>query len=291
MYLIIGGNSFLGSYIIKNIIDKTNENIIATYYSGTPFLNNSRISWIKCDISQTEDIQEIFSNIKNNDKSIKCIYLAGYIKPDEVEKNPHIAWKVNIGGLTKFIDICGDYLSCLYFASTDMVFSEDSSYSYSENDVPIPMNKYGELKYIAEKIVISAGFNVFRCPLMYGKSLIPNRIHFIDHVEQCIKNKEYFDVLSDYYESTLDYDSVAKLLLELINKNPQGKIIHIAADEPITKYEIAIEYAKKYNLDSSYIKPLPLDKANFFIAKRGTVTLDNTNLKSICNIKKIERKY
>ena len=37
MYVIIGGNGFLGSYIIKNIIESTSENIISTFRENEDF--------------------------------------------------------------------------------------------------------------------------------------------------------------------------------------------------------------------------------------------------------------
>ena len=46
MYVIIGGNGFLGSYIIKNIIEGTSENIISTFRDNEDFfISDSRISW------------------------------------------------------------------------------------------------------------------------------------------------------------------------------------------------------------------------------------------------------
>ena len=33
MYLIIGGGGFLGGYLIKNILNITNEKVLASYHS------------------------------------------------------------------------------------------------------------------------------------------------------------------------------------------------------------------------------------------------------------------
>lgn len=289
MFLVVGGNGFLGSYIIKNILNKTNENIVATYNSGIPFSDDSRITWIKCDITNYKNLITLKNVIRIN--KVKCVYLAGYIKPDDVERNPELAWKINIGGLIQFLMIFKESLNCFYFASTDMAVGESiNDYKFKEIDEPHPVNRYGYQKRICEQIVNEAGFNVFRCPLMIGKSMIPNRPHFIEHIERVVNNKEYFDILSDYYESSLDYNSVASLLVELIERygGIEDKIIHICSDDKISKFEIAKRYCKKHQLDDSYLKPLLLKDCDFFVAKRCNILLDNSLIKKILDIKKIE---
>ena len=290
MYLIIGGNSFLGSYIIKNILEKTEEKILATYRSGIPFSKDKRITWINLDVTNKENINNLRLTLSALDGKVKCIYLVGYIKPDDVEKNPKLAWNINIAGLTNFINDCQNYLSSLYFSSTNMAVGESiNGYKFKETDMPQPVNRYGVQKRICEQIVTELGFNVFRCPLMFGKSLIPNRPHFIEHIEETIKNKEYFEILSDYKETSICYDSIASLLVELIEKYGaiKDKIIHICSDKPISKYEIALQYCKKNNLNVNYLKPLLLKDCDFFIAKRCNMLLDNTLIKQYLKINEI----
>lgn len=289
MYLIVGGNGYLGSYIIKNIIERSNEKILATHIAGSLLDTDNRVEWIKCDVTDYEDLHNLKRKISNN--KVKVVYLAGYIKPDDVEKNPDIAWKVNIGGVTKFIDILRDNIECLYFASTDMAVGESfDDYKFKEVDISKPVNRYGMQKHICEQIVNDAGFNVFRCPLMVGKSLISDRPHFIEHVERVVQNKEYFDILSDYYESSLDYNSVASLLVELIEKygGIEDKIIHICGDEKISKLEIAKRHCKKNGLDDQYLKPLLLKDCDFFVAKRCDILLDNSLIKKYLGISSIK---
>ena len=91
----------------------------------------------------------------------------------------------------------------------------------------------------------------------------------------------------------MDYDTVAKCIYGLFAKyGPKipAPIIHIASDRKISKYEIAVEYAKKRGLDPQYLRPLSLKEADFFLAKRCTILLDNTLLKELLNLENIEHK-
>lgn len=295
MYLIVGGNGYLGSYLIKNILENTAEKIVATYHSGTPFCNDSRIVWHQTDVSKRESVQELYDHtVDVADSPIKGVYLAGYIKPDDVYSNPHLAWDVNIGGLVNFLSVFKKDLSCFYFASTDMAVGESvNDYRFKETDAPHPVNLYGQMKLAGEQIVHSLGFNVFRFSLLLGRSLIPSRPHLIEHIERAIQNRENFEILADYYESSLDYATVAGLIVKIIEKYGacSEKTLHVCGDEKISKYEIAQRFCNTAGLDKSYLKPLALKDCSFFKAKRCNILLDNTIVKSLLNINEIKGEY
>lgn len=299
MYVIIGGKGYLGSYIIKNIRQNSHEKIIASYHSDK-ILNqiDGNIIWQLLDIANEKSIQDfvdVVSKNKKRDEEVKCVYVIGYIRPDNCVKNPELAIDINIRGLVNFLKYAKNVLNGLIFTSTDFVAGESiNDYKFKETDIASPVNLFGMIKYTCETIVLSQGYNVVRLPFMFGKSLIPEKPHFIEHIERVIRNKENFDVLSDYYETSLDYDTVANcifLLFEKYGTKIPEPIINIVGDDKISKYEIAINYAQKNNLDTSYIKPLPLKEADFFVAKRCTILLDNTLLKKLLNKDKIQIKY
>ena len=298
MYVVVGGAGFLGSYLIKQISLNTNEKIIATYHTDENLLDTNNVQWSHLDIEDKTSVSnfvEVVTKNKKNDELVKCIYLIGYIRPDNCVKNPDVAVNINIRSLVNFLHSSKNVIDSLIFTSTDFVVGESiNNYKYKENDIPSPVNLFGMIKYTCETIVLSYGYNVVRLPFMFGKSLIANKFNFIEHIEQSSKKMETFDVLSDYYETSLDYNTVAECIYKLFekfgNKIPE-KIIHIASDEKISKYEIAINYLKKYNLDQQYIKPLSLSNASFFIAKRCTILLDNTTLKKLLCLDKILINY
>ena len=56
MYLVIGANGFLGSYIIKNIIENTDDTIVATARDLKLCEQQDRLKWVKCEISEEADL-------------------------------------------------------------------------------------------------------------------------------------------------------------------------------------------------------------------------------------------
>ena len=51
MYLIVGAKGFLGSYLIKNILSMTKDEIIATDMALPEKEDNPRVKWVRCDVS------------------------------------------------------------------------------------------------------------------------------------------------------------------------------------------------------------------------------------------------
>lgn len=294
MYLVIGGGGFLGGYLIKNIINTTKEKILASYHSSKGGENTDRVEWFHLNLTDSNSLKDLVCTLKHFKKcgeKIICVYTAGYIKPDDCLKNPDLAVKNNIIALLDFLNESKNLLDSLVFTSTDFVFdTNEKGKPYNEKDKEHPINFYGSIKLACEKIVNSHGYYVVRLPFMFGRSLNPHKSHFIEHLERVINERECFEILSDYYENSLDYDTVSKIILELLIKF-KGKlpapVIHICSDEPVTKYEIALAFARKYHLDSSYLQPIRLSECKFFLAKRGTITMDNSLVKSLLGITQI----
>ena len=93
------------------------------------------------------------------------------------------------------------------------------------------------------------------------------------------------------YRSTLSFDQCAFYLVELVEKfGPcSEKIVNIAADDVMSKYDAALALAEKYGLDSSLIQPVSVKQnTGIFKAKRAaSCTLDNCKFKSLLDIQKI----
>lgn len=295
MYLVIGGGGFLGGYLIKNILTLTNDKILASYHSSRVEQDSERLKWIHLDVTDKLSLKNLSSMLENCKKvgeKIICIYTAGYIKPDDCLRNPEVAVKHNIVALLDFLNENSAFIDTLIFTSTDFVFGSDGNDNpYNEFDEENPINFYGTIKLSCEKIVRSYGQYVVRLPFMFGRSLNSHKSHFIEHVERVIKERDCFEILSDYYENSLDYDTVAQIVIKLLIKY-DGKlpvpVVHVCSDEPVTKYDIAITFAKKYNLDLTYLKPIKLSECNFFVAKRGTIKMDNSLVKKLLGVQKIE---
>ena len=78
MYLVIGANGFLGSYIIKNILENTKENILATTRKLEFCDEKDRVEWLKCEITDDNDIINLVRKIDDREIFMKGIDYSYY---------------------------------------------------------------------------------------------------------------------------------------------------------------------------------------------------------------------
>ena len=289
MYLIVGASGFLGRYCIKNVLENTNEKILATYSEKeASVFKNDRVEWIPLDVCDVDALKNLSKRV---DENTKIIYLAAFHHPDKVEEFPELAWNINIVALANAVNLFGK-AKCLYYSSTDTVYGEGSrDRKFVETDEYAPVNLYGKHKALAEQICLTKGFNVVRFPFIFGPSLVEGRPHFFDNIKADLEAGKTVEMFSDSYRSTLSFNQCAYYLVALIEKFgacPE-KIVNIAGDDVMSKYDAAMVLAEKYNLDKKLIKAISVNSTNgIFKAKRAASgTLDNAKLKRLLAIKEI----
>lgn len=291
MYLLVGANGFLGSYILKNILKKTTDNIVAIARNIPALDSNDRVEWLKCDISEREDVDKICEQMLRH-REIKVIFLAAYHNPDLVEKNIRFAWNINVTSLSYFINKL-ENVKCLFYPSSDSVYGNSTNrYHFKETDRLEPVNTYGRQKVAAESIINCYGYNVVRFPFLISPSLTPAKKHFYDVIESTIKGNKEIEMLADSYRSTLSFHTAAALLIDVIEGYGETapKILNICGDDDLSKYDVGVKIAEKLRLNKNLIVPITINENNdFFEVKRAQTTLmDNSKLKSLLKIKKIK---
>lgn len=288
MYLIIGASGFLGRYCIKNVLENTSENVVATYSNAKPAFAHSRVEWVRLDVCDTSALKALAERV---DGSTKIIYLAAFHHPDKVEEFPELAWNTNIVALANAVNVFGE-AKCFYYSSTDSVYGEGcKDLKFAETDVPNPVNLYGKQKALAEEICIVKNFNAVRFPFIFGPSLVEGRPHFFDTIRQKLQSGQPVEMFSDSYRSTLGFDQCARFLVLLIEKFgacPE-KIVNIGGDDALSKFDAAIALAEKYGLDKSLVRAVSVgDSTGIFKAKRAaSAILDNSKLKSLLGLNEI----
>lgn len=291
MYLVIGGNGYLGSYVIKNILESTDDEVIATARDLTTCDNKERLHWLECEVTQEEDTERL-AKLSMCYDNMKVVYLAAYHKPDLVQKNPRIAWNINVTALSKIINKL-DHVSCLFYASTDSVYgSSNDKYHFKEEDSLNPENIYGRQKQVAEAVVTGYCYNVVRYPFLIGTSLLRKKQHFYDEIVAQIRNGKEFNMFEDSYRSSLDFNTAANLLVRLMEtyREDYPKVLNVSGDEDLSKYDVGLRVAKKVGCSPDSIKPIKMNDNNcIFTAPRAKSTLmDNTKIKQVLGLSEIK---
>ena len=99
-------------------------------------------------------------------------------------------------------------------------------------------------------------------------------------------------MFSDALKTALDFNTLTKIILELMENYTSAlpKCINISGDDILSKYDIGLMIARKYNCNEELIIPISMENNNqIFTEKRANCTLlDNSLLKKILNLSEIK---
>lgn len=291
MYLIVGANGFLGSYILKNILEKTQDSVIAVARDIGMVTAHPRIRWVSCDISDAKEVDVLCRDIKCIG-DIKVIFLAACHNPDLVEKNPNQAWNINVTSLSYFVNKLHN-IQCFFYPSSDSVYGNSvGSYKFREGDPLGPVNAYGRQKCAAESIVLWYGHHVVRYPFLIAPSRSPLKKHFYDVIVDTLTAGKEIEMFTDSFRSAISFDTGASILIELIENGHRGvpKLLNICGDDAVSKYEIGIRIAEKLGVDKRLVIPVSVtkDRRIFATARAQSTLMDNAKVKGLLGLGEIK---
>ena len=290
MYIIIGANGFLGSYVLKNLVSNSDGRIIATYHGNKESLFEDRVDWFRLDVADKDNIARL-AEFAGDISDCTIFYFSACHNLDLVKREPEFARSINIIALSDFLEIFKG-AKRLYFSSTDCVYGENTPDipSFKESDPTFPVSEYGRQKLEAERIVTSYGFNVVRLPFMTGPSILENKKHFYDNIVEKTLQGEDFTLADGLWRSALDYNRVSEILLQLSKKDCVPQVLNLCGDESLSKYDVGVMIAKKHNLPMKHIIKTPEAEIMklFYETRTSSTAMDNSLLKSVLGIDEIK---
>lgn len=293
MYVVLGASGFLGSCLLKSILENTTGNVIAVARSIKDKSASDRVVWFECDITKPEQANALAEMIEQGEPC-KVIDLAFWHNIDTVATNPKDSWHTNITSLSALLNKL-DNIACFFFASTDCVYGEGKpGQRFKESDPLQPISLYGVHKAVAECLVRARGFNILRLPYMFGPSHSMGKKHFYDTIAADLIQGKQVDLFDDSLRSSLDFETVANIFVRLAEDSTLDlpDTLNLCGDEGLSKYDLGVLLAKKLGAPVELVRPvssMTLKTADD--ARRAfNGLMDNTLIKSILGISEIKIK-
>jgi len=257
MKLLIIGKGFLGSTIYS----------IGLKY-GMDVVGTNREKGISVNICNIDSLEKIISTNKP-DTIVNCAALTNV---DEIEINPQSAFAVNVQGVKNVAKVSNEYKIKLIHISTDSVFDGKTG-MYDENDQPNPINEYAKSKKLGEDMVKSNSekYVIVRTNF-YGEH--KEKKFLFNWIITNLKHGKKITAFNDIIFNPLEINNLAEMLVELCRIKFCG-IIHLASNEPISKYHFARKIAAGFGFDENLVLSGSVKDAKL-IAKRPL----NTSLKN-----------
>jgi dTDP-4-dehydrorhamnose reductase len=273
--LITGGNGFLGQHLCRSLKDQ--YKIIATG-KGERRLPFKDVEYVGADITSADALKQLIHSTAPD----VVIHTAAMSKPDECDKNRELCIDINIKGTKNLIEAVQEFDRAVHFiyTSSDFVLGDDGP--HNEEATPAPLNFYGESKLEAERIVTASDllWSVVRPVFMYGETWEGLRPTFLHWVKESLENGRQIKVVCDQQRTPTYVGDICKGIDSIIQKRAGG-LFHLAGEEVLTPYHMALRFAAYLGLDTSLIEAV--SSATFTEpvqrAKKGGLIIDKARSK------------
>ncbi len=254
--LLVLGASGLTGYKIASLASGRYD-VLGTYNARETRIKGCQTR--RADVTDEAGLGDLFSafgpDIVINTTALHSV--------DFCEDNPSQAFSVNgkaVGFMRKY---CDEYGSRLVHISTDYVFDGGSSSPYSETDVPMPINKYGESKLSGEKVLEGSPHVVVRPSVVYGwtprelsgaVSSSGKPMNFAMWLLMKLHNGQTLDIVTDQFATATLADSLAEASLKLAGTG-EGGIFHVAGASCESRFDFGVKLAREFGFDAGLIRP------------------------------------
>jgi len=242
--IITGARGMLGMELCKML--SANNEILGI---GRTSAILSSIQVVAADIIQPKVITQAICDFSPD----IVIHAAAYTDVDGCELNPDKAHLVNGVGTKNVAIACQKCCAKLVYMSTDYVFDGEKTSPYNEDDVPNPINIYGQSKLEGERYVTELldEWFIVRAAWLFGKG----GKNFVDTILQLAKQKDELRVVKDQVGCPTYCVDLAKEISRLIATEEYG-IYHITNKGYCSWYKFACEIVKIAGFD--LVKVIPI---------------------------------
>jgi dTDP-4-dehydrorhamnose reductase len=235
---IIGANGQLGSDLVKVFKSSKYEIVPLTHAD--------------IDITNFELSQKVLRNIQP-DVIINC---AAYVRVDDAEDNADIAFGVNAIGARNIAKICAILNSTLMHVSTDYVFDGRKNKPYTEDDVPNPINVYGNSKLAGEYFArnIMERYYIIRSSSLFGVAGASGKGgNFVETIIKKARNGEEIRVVDDMVMSPTYTRDAAEMMRDILMEELPFGIYHAANSGSCSWFDFAKAIFDTLDIDANLL--------------------------------------
>lgn len=183
------------------------------------------------------------------------VLLAAISDIDACEERPDVAEAINVGGTARVAEACAKAGARLVFTSSAAVF-DGTRNGYRESDPPTPVSVYGRTKARAEQVVREAlpAAIILRMALVVGFSQNHGTNAMLNKLAAKLGAGEPVALPNSEYRNPIDAGTLARVMLELLQRPDAGGLFHVGASEAISRFELGVRLAERMGFPRDLIK-------------------------------------
>jgi dTDP-4-dehydrorhamnose reductase len=228
--LVLGGNGFLGSFLVPFLNREGFKALAQTRRPGTAY---------SCDPANEADLKRLFSEARPD----VVVNLVAQTDVDFCEIQPAEAFRANVGTLLALQKVFERWRGSLIHLSTDQVYRGVGPHA---EQAAAPSNVYGITKITAEILAESMEGTVLRTNFV---GTFPNgkKTTFCDWLVRSLRNREPVLVFEDILFSPVHVSSLCRAIVRVIQEPIQG-IFNVGATDGLSKAEFAVQLGRRLGL-------------------------------------------
>ncbi len=248
--LITGANGLLGQKLVALIAPRTDIELIATSRGESKIhYDLPTYQYRSLDVTQPSEVDEVVAQ----EKPDVIIHTAALTKVDYCEQHRELCYRLNVKAVDHIVQAALKHDCLLVHLSTDFIFSGKKRL-LTEEDLPGPVNYYGQTKLEAEQRIIESGVKhaIVRTAIVYGVVPHLSRSNIILWVKESLKRGKTIHVVDDQFQTPTLAEDLAIGCFLIAQKRAKG-IFNVSGEELLTPYQMAQMTADYFNLDKKLI--------------------------------------
>ncbi|MCE7992036.1 MAG: NAD(P)-dependent oxidoreductase [Roseivirga sp.] len=246
--LITGANGLLGQKLVKLILDRGQDELIATARGANrlPYPAEN-YTYTSLDITDPAKVEDVIAEAKPD----VVIHTAAMTNVDQCETERESCWELNVNATAYLLKACERSGTFFLHLSTDFIFDGEAG-PYDEEAAANPISYYGDSKLRSEEVVKAGKTNwaIVRTVLVYGIAHDISRSNIILWVKSSLEQGKQIKVVDDQLRSPTLAEDLA-MGCYLIAQQRAGGVFNICGKDLLTPHEMAIKTADFFNLDTS----------------------------------------
>ncbi|GAA1334716.1 UDP-glucose 4-epimerase GalE [Brachybacterium rhamnosum] len=154
--LVIGGAGYIGSHVVRLLLDK-GERVIVVDDLSTGFRSRTEgAELLELDVTLPDAVEKLAFALRSSGAD-SVIHFAAHKQVGESVENPEMYWHDNVGGLANVLAACASAdVRDVVFSSSAAVYGVPDVDLVTEDLAPQPINPYGATKYVGEWMLADA---------------------------------------------------------------------------------------------------------------------------------------
>lgn len=253
--MVTGANGFTGQHLCITLADKGFE-VHALGRGPQRIAVHKQLTYHSIELTSVRSVLKVF-DLVNPDV---VIHTAAMSKPDECDRDRDKCLQHNVEVTRYLLEASCHFPVHFIHLSTDFIFGENGP--HSEDDLPAPLNFYGESKLMSERLVLESGVisTIIRPVFIYGPVWEGQRPSFIHWVKNKLSAGETIKVVTDQQRTPTYVYDLCKGIEQVLKFRKQG-VYHLAGKDILSPYDMAVTVAKLTELDLKRI--IPVTSAEF----------------------------